>query len=77
MVAIKNNLLIGPMLFQPILKNVNIGGLNYFIWKTIPCLNHVMGAYFALMGCPYITSVELVDVSDMLYVGGSLYILAH
>ncbi len=37
----------------------------------------VMGAYIALMGCPYITSVELVDVSDMLYIGGSLYILAH
>ncbi len=36
-----------------------------------------MGAYFALMGCPYITSVEVVDVSDMLYIGGSLYILAH
>ncbi len=37
---IKNNLLIGPMLVRPILKNVNIGGLNYFIWKTIPCLKH-------------------------------------
>ncbi len=37
----------------------------------------VMGAYFALIGCPYITSVELVDVSGMLYIGGSLYILAH
>ena len=37
----------------------------------------VMGAYFTLIGCPYITSVELVDVSDMLYIGGSLYILAH
>ena len=41
--------------------------------------NHtiVMGAYFTLIGCPYITSVELVDVSDMLYIGNSLYILAH
>ncbi len=37
----------------------------------------VMGAYFTLIGCPYITSVELVDVSDMLYIGNSLYILAH
>ncbi len=37
----------------------------------------VMGAYFTLIDCPYITSVELVDVSDMLYIGNSLYILAH
>ncbi len=35
-----------------------------------------MGAYFTLIGCPYITSVELVDVSDMLYIGGGLYTLA-
>ena len=31
---IKNNLLIGPMLVQPILKYVYIGGLNNFIWQT-------------------------------------------
>ncbi len=37
----------------------------------------VMGAYFTLIGCPYITSVELVDISDMLYIGGGLYTLAH
>ncbi len=59
-----------------LLLNINI---MLFIWNPAALLHitAVMGAYFALMGCPYITSVELVDVSDMLYIGGSLYILAH
>ena len=53
----------------------------YRTFSSVPSLIYlghiVMGAYFTLIGCPYITSVELVDVSDMLYIGGSLYISAH
>ncbi len=45
--------------------------------QAISKLHVVMGAYFTLIGCPYITSVELVDVSDMLYIGGGLYTLTH
>ena len=45
--------------------------------RGLEVLPGVMGAYFTLIGCPYRTSVELVDVFDMLYIGGSLYILAH